>query len=55
MSRKLFTGPYARQMLDRRSGGESQHETEKWKVFVLLEQNKQGLVLNEGSEVLYQV
>ena len=42
-------------MLDLRRGGESQNENEKWKVFVLLEKNKQGLVLNEGSEVLYQV
>ena len=39
------------------NGGESQHEYEKWKVFVhvLLEQEKQGLVLKKDSEVLYQV
>jgi hypothetical protein len=55
MSRKLFTGPYARQMFDPKKGGESQHENEKWKVFVLLEKNKQGLVFTKGSEVLYQV
>ena len=55
VSRQLFTGPYARQMLDPKRRGESQRETEKWKVFVLLEQKKQGLVLNKDSEVLYQV
>ena len=42
-------------MFDPWNGDESQHENEKWKVFVLLETNKRGLVLNKGSEVLYQV
>ena len=42
-------------MIDPRKGGESQHENEKWKVFVLLEQKKHGLVLRKDSEVLYQV
>ena len=45
-------------MLDPRNRGEShQHENEKWKVFVLLEKNKQGVVFkkNSDSEVLYQV
>ena len=52
---ELFTGPYARQMLDPRNGGEVQPDNEKWNVFVLLEKNKQGLVLQKNSEVLYQV
>ena len=55
MSGKFFTGPFARQILDPRNGGESQSEKEKWKVFVLLERNKQGLILQKNSEVLYQV
>ena len=55
MSRQLFTGPYARQLHGSKKGGESQHENEKWKVFMLLEKNKQGLVFQKGSEVLYQV
>ena len=55
MSRKLFTGPFARQMLDPRNGGEVQQHNEKWKVFVLLEKNKQGVILQKNSEVLYQV
>ena len=42
-------------MFDPGNGGESQTENEKWKVFALLEMSKQGLVLNKGSEVLYQV
>lgn len=42
-------------MLDPKKGDESEHENDKWKVFVLLEKNKQGLVLNKGSEILYQV
>ena len=42
-------------MLGTRNGKKSQLENEKWKVFVLLPQNKQGLILKEGSEVLYQV
>ena len=42
-------------MLDPIRGDESEHENEKWKVFVLLEKNKQDLVLNKCSEVLYQV
>ena len=50
-SKLLFTGPKARQMLDSSNGG----EREKWKVFVLLDKNKQGLVLKKGSELLYQV
>jgi hypothetical protein len=41
-------------MLDPSNGGESQQD-EKWKVFALLEKNKQGLVLERNSEVLYQV
>jgi hypothetical protein len=53
VSRELFTGPIAHQMLDPKKRGESQ--LEKWKVFVLLRKNKHGLVLNKGSEVLYQV
>jgi hypothetical protein len=32
-------------VVDPRNGSESQHENEKWKVFVLLKENKQGLVL----------
>ena len=55
MSGELFTGPFARQMLSPKMGGESQHDNEKWKIYVLLERNKQGLVLRNGSEVLYQV
>ena len=55
MSKKLFTGPFARQMFDLRNEDESQHENEKWKVFVLLKKNKQGLVFKKNSEVLYQV
>ena len=55
MSGELFTGPYARQMLGPKMGDESKHKNEKWKIFVLLERNKQGLVLRKGSEVLYQV
>ena len=54
-SKELFTGPFAREMLDPRNGGESQNENEKWKMFALLEKNKQGLVLKKDSEVLYQV
>ena len=50
-SKLLFTGPKARQMLDPNNGG----ERDKWKVFVLLDKNKQGLVLKKGSEILYQV
>ena len=43
-------------MLELMNGGESQHVNEKWKAFALLEiKNKQGLVLERGSEVLYQV
>jgi hypothetical protein len=42
-------------MLDLSNGDESQHEKQKWKVFVLLPQKKQGLILKKGSEVLYQV
>ena len=42
-------------MLDPKNLGESQLENEKWKVFVLLDKNKQDLVLQKGSEVLYQV
>ena len=55
MSKKLFTGPFARQMFDLRNEDESQHENEKWKVFMLLEKNKQGLILPKASEILYQV
>ena len=55
MSGELFTGPFARQMFHPKMGGESKHDNEKWKLFVLLERNKQGLVLRKGSEVLYQV
>ena len=57
MSRQLFTGPFARQLLvqDPKRKGESQNEKEKWKIFVLLKKDKQGLVLNKDSEVLYQV
>ena len=55
MSKELLTGPKARQMLDPRNGGNSQLENEKWKVFVLLEQKKHGVVLKKGSEVLHQV
>jgi hypothetical protein len=53
VSKELFTGPFARQMLDPKKKIESQ--LEKWKVFVLLRKNKHGLVLKKGSEVLYQV
>ena len=42
-------------MLDPRNRGDSQLKNGKWKVFVLLEQKKQGLILEKGSEVLYQV
>ena len=42
-------------MLDTKIGGVSQNENVKWKVFALLEKNKQGLVFKKGSEVLYQV
>ena len=55
MSGELFTGPFARQMLGQKMGGESKHDNEKWKVLVLLERNKQGLVFRKGSDVLYQV
>ena len=54
-SNKLFTGPLARQMLDQKNGGECQLQNELWKVFVLLEQKKQGLELQKDSEVVYQV
>ena len=54
-SKELFTGPFARQMLDPKNRSESQLKYEKWKVFALLKQRKQGLVLNKNSEVLYQV
>ena len=50
-SKLLFTGPKARQILDPNNGV----ERVKWKVFVLLDKSKQGLVLKKGSEVLYQV
>ena len=33
----------------------NEDKREEWKVFVLLENKKQGLVLEKGSEVLYQV
>ena len=55
VSRQLFTGPFARQMLHPKKEDEFQHKNEKWKVFVLLEKSKQGLVLKEGAEVLCQV
>ena len=51
-SKLLFTGPKARLMLDPNNHG---GEREKWNMFILLDKNKQGLVLKRGSEVLYQV
>ena len=48
----LFTGPDAYKVCDTKNGGEPH---EKWKAFVLPEQKNQGLVLDKGSEVLYQV
>ena len=52
MSKELYTGPDARQMLNSKNGDEPK---QKWKVFLLLEQRKQGLVLKNDSEFLYQV
>lgn len=54
-SKELYTGPFARQMLDPRNLGFSENENDKWKVFVLLEKNKQHFLFKSGSEVLYQV
>ena len=55
-SGELFTGPFARQMLESGNGGKlEQHSNKKWKFFALQERNKQGLVLKKGSEILFQV
>ena len=52
----MFTGPFARQMLGSKNGGELQHaEHDKWKLFALLEINNESARLKNGSEVLYQV
>ena len=42
-------------MLDPRNRDERRQSNDKWKVFVLLKRNKQGLVLKKNTEVLYQV
>ena len=42
-------------MLSPKDVGELEVENEKWKMFVLLEQKKHGLLFKKGSEVIHQV